>query len=155
MGTRRPLRWTARSSTAWIAYSPRAEILMTVRLPPAPAGPSTLPDASFDFPALDDPGRVLGEVGDDDVGAGPPDGRESLHHLPRLVQPAQTAGRADHGVLPGDGVRGQGHPELALGARDDVQVRQGRLHHDDVGALVDVEGDLAHGLHPVGGIHLV
>src|SRR5205809_361452 len=86
---------------------------------------------------------------------GPPFGGERLHHRPALVEPTELSGGLDHGVLPRHRVRRQRHAELALGPRDDVEVRQGRLDHDDVRALVEVERDLAHGLDRIRRIHLV
>src|SRR5581483_10515798 len=108
--------WRARSSTALIAYSPLAEIRMA-------AGVAALAVT----PVLQQPRRLPREVGDDDVGPGPADGGQGLHHGPPLVEPAEPPGRLDHRVLAGDRVGGQGHPELGLGPGDDVQVGQRRL----------------------------
>src|SRR5919106_465941 len=140
IGTSGRPRFMARSSIALIAYSPFAEM----RMRSAPVGP-----------ALEQTRGVFGEVGDDDVGPGPPDARERLHDCALLVEPAELASRADHRVLPRHGVGGQRHAELRLGPRDHVEVGQGRLHHHDVGALVEVERDLSHGLLGIGRIHLI
>src|SRR5437868_13725953 len=91
MGIRSRSRWSARSSTALIAYSPFAEIRTSVD-----------PSARLD-PALDRADGVLREVRDHDVGARALDRDERLHHRARLVEPAQAAGGADHRVLAGHG----------------------------------------------------
>src|SRR5438034_10336508 len=105
-------RWSARSSTALIAYSPFAEM-------------RTAGSASARLEAaLDRAHGVLREVGDHDVRARALDRDERLHHRARLVEPAEPAGRADHRVLAGDGVRGERQPELRLRPRDDAEVRQ-------------------------------
>src|SRR5262245_3074047 len=145
IGISPPPWWRARSSTARMAYSPFAEIRMRVPM----AASSTLAIALE--PARD----VLGEVRDHDVGAGAPDGRERLHHRALLFEPAELRRGLEHRILPRHRVSGQGHAELLLGARDHIEVRQGRLHHDDVRAFVEIERDLAHGLLGVGRIHLV
>src|SRR3989337_1094297 len=118
MGRSPSLSVRARSSMALMAYSPLAEIL-------------TRPASSL-APLLDEPRGVLREVGDDDVGPRPPDAREGLHDRPLLVQPPELARGADPAVLAGDRVRGHGQAEVALHARDDVQVRQRGLDHEDV-----------------------
>src|SRR6185369_10139221 len=113
IGTSVRPRCIARSSIALIAYSPLAEMRMR--------RPSALVAA-----ALEQPHGILGEVRDDDIGAGPADADERLHDSARLVEPAELAGRPDHRVLARDRVRRQRHAELRLGPRDDVEVRQGR-----------------------------
>src|SRR3990172_10773184 len=87
---------SARSRTARIAYSPRAEILI----------------ASADAAPLEQARGLAGEVRDHDVGPRPADRDERLHHRALLVEPAQAAGRADHRVLAGDRVRRERHAEL-------------------------------------------
>src|SRR6266545_7833637 len=96
--------WSARSSTALIAYSPLAEILMRS---------SSFREQPCGFPR---------EVGDDQVCPGPADRDEGLHHGALLVEPAEPSRRADHRVLAGDGVRGERQPEVCLHPRDDVEV---------------------------------
>ena len=61
----------------------------------------------------------------------------------------------DHRVLAADLVRRDRIAEGLLHAPDQVEVRQRRLDHDDVGAFVDVQLDLAQRLVGVGRIHLV
>src|SRR5262249_17410963 len=153
MAVRPCSRCSERSSTAWIAYSPFAEI--RTRSAHTFDLTGSLRHGSAHTAALEDARGLAGEVGDHDVGARPADGRERLHHGALLVEPAETPRGADHRVLARDRVAGQREAELGLRARDDVEVRQGRLDHHDVGALVQVEGDLAHGLGGVRRIHLV
>ncbi len=51
--------------------------------------------------------------------------------------------------------RRDGHPELFLHARDHVEIRHRGFHHDDVGPLVEIQGDLAQRFFDVRGVHLV
>src|SRR3546814_11621538 len=60
-----------------------------------------------------------------------------------------------HGVLAAHLVGESGHREAVLHAADDVEVGQARLHHHHVGALLQVERDLAQRLVAVGGVQLV
>src|SRR5256885_16883951 len=85
MGISPRSRCSARSSSALIAYSPLAEILIGAASPPAE-------------PALEQAGRLPREVGDDDVGARAADGRQRLQHRALLVEPAELAGGPDHRV---------------------------------------------------------
>ena len=55
------------------------------------------------------------------------------------VDPAALGGGLDHGVLAGDVVGGHRQVEGRRGPRHDVEVAERRLHHDDVGALGQVE----------------
>src|SRR3989441_1143875 len=105
MGISPRSRCSARSSMALIAYSPLAEILIRAASPRAQA-------------ALEQPRRLPGEVGDDDVGAGAAEPGQGLEHRAHLVEPAELAGGADHRVLAGHPVGGQQHPELELRVRD-------------------------------------
>src|SRR2546426_3637416 len=79
MGISPRSRCSARSSMALIAYSPLAEILIRAASPRAQA-------------ALEQPRRLPGEVGDDDVGAGAADPGQGLEHRALLVEPAELAG---------------------------------------------------------------
>src|SRR2546428_10961014 len=85
MAVRPRSRWSDRSSTAWIAYSPLAE-MRTLAHPHRSAHPATLEQA----------GDVPREVRDDDVGAGAADGGERFHHGPAPVQPAEPTGGPAH-----------------------------------------------------------
>src|SRR5207247_6233059 len=110
---------TARSSTALIAYSPFAEIRMTivagsVRPAPTGAGLRQAPVASSAAASLQEARRLAREIGDHHVRPRPPNSHEGLHHGALLVEPAQSARRADHRVLAGDRVGGQRHAELRL-----------------------------------------
>src|SRR5438105_3419090 len=112
MAVRPRSRWSDRSSTAWIAYSPLAE-MRTLAHPHRSAHPA----------ALEQAGDVAREVRDDDVGARAADGGERFHHRALLVQPAELARGLDHRVFTGHRVGGQRDAELGLGPRDDVEVR--------------------------------
>src|SRR6266571_1532932 len=64
---------------------------------------------------------LLGEVGDDEVGAGAADGEERLQHDPVAVDPAVLRRGLEHGVFAGDVVRGDWHVDRLPHAVDDVQ----------------------------------
>ena len=100
-------------------------------------------------------GELLGEVGEDDVGAGPLDRGEVLEGHGVAVDPAALGGRLHHRVLAGHVVRRDGHVDLGAGGGDHVEVGQRRLHHHHVGALGDVGADLGQRLAGVGRVLLV
>src|SRR4029453_9258167 len=90
-------RCNDRSSTAWIAYSPFAEM-------------RTLPTharGSAHAATLEQAGDVAREVRDHDVGARAAERGERLHHRALLLAPAEPAGGPDHRVFAGDRVGGQ------------------------------------------------
>ena len=70
------------------------------------------------------------------------------------IQPL-LGGGLQHRVLAGDVVGGERGAGRVLDPADDVEVRDGGLDHQHVGALVEVELGLAHRLGGVGRIHLV
>ncbi len=69
------------------------------------------------------------------------------------IQP--FGGGLQHRVLAGDVVGGERGAGRLLDPAHDVQIRGGGLDHQHVGALLEVELGLAHGLGGVGRIHLV
>ena len=71
------------------------------------------------------------------------------------VDPAVGGGGLDHGVLARDVVGRDRDVDGVADPADDVEVAERRLHHDDVGALLDVEQRLADALDGVGGVLLV
>ncbi len=72
-----------------------------------------------------------------------------------LRRATQSAGRLHHREFARDVVGGDRHAEALLHAPDDVEIRQRRLDHHDVGAFVEIGGHLAQRLARVGRIHLV
>jgi len=100
-------------------------------------------------------GGVFGEVGDDEVCTGAADGEERLQDGAFRLQPAASEGGLQHGELAGDLIGAEGQIEALAGGVYDVEVGHGGLHQDHVGALTDVEFDLAQGLAEVGSIHLI
>ena len=72
-----------------------------------------------------------------------------------LVEPAALRRRLDHRVLARDVVRADRNVERVARGADHVEVRQRRLDHDRVGALLEIELALAQRLAHVRGIHLV
>ena len=101
------------------------------------------------------PRHVLGEIGDHHIGAGAPDPDEGLPHDALLVDPSVGGGRLDHGVLAGDLVCRERKVEAVRRLPYDVQIGACGLDHYHIGALGDIELDLAHGLPPVAPCHLV
>src|SRR5687768_12438624 len=79
-----------------------------------------------------------GVVGDDDVGAGAPYGRQRLHHDSRLFDPAALCRSLDHRVLPAHLIGRRRLTKTLFDLRQNIEVRQRRLDHDDVGAFGDV-----------------
>src|SRR5437899_2973448 len=94
-------------------------------------------------------------VGDDDVRAGAADPRQRFQHRAALVDPPVPGGRLEHGVLAAHVVRRRGVAERLLHARDDVEIRQRRFDHHDVGAFLDILLYLAQRLARVRRVHLV
>src|SRR5207245_8620825 len=131
-----PIHSLASAGGATIIGSPRTagpqpRDLLRLALPflgsPRTAGPQPRDLLRLALPrtaALQEPRRLAREVGDHHIGARPPDRDEGLQHGALLVEPPEPARRPDHRVLAGDRVGGQGHAELGLRARDDVQIRQ-------------------------------
>ena len=95
-------------------------------------------------------GNVLRVVGDRDVGAGPADAGQRLEHGGALVEQALGRGDLDHRVFAADVVGGDRHAGRILDPPDVPGTAAG-LDHQDVGALLDVELGLAHGLERVAG----
>ena len=73
----------------------------------------------------------------------------------RAVDPPALGRRPDHGVLAAHVVRRHRHVDGRPHGGDDVEVGERRLHHHDVGALLDVLGHLDERLPHVAGILLV
>src|SRR5580704_2615170 len=100
-------------------------------------------------------GYVLGVVCQDDVGAGPLDAGYDLEDGAALVEPAVGYRGLHHGVFAAHVVGPYGDVEGVADAPNYVEVRERGLHHDHVGAFVEIEGDFFQGFAGVGGIHLV
>src|SRR5437899_12810806 len=83
------------------------------------------------------------------------DGQQGLEHGPSFLQPSELSRRLDHAVLPTH-LKGRNRPVEGLACRmDDVQIRQRRLNHHDVGPLLDVQLNLPKRLTQVGWVHLI
>ena len=123
--------------------------------PPGESLSSSLYSVSERSMGSEHPRHVLGEIGDYHIGAGAPDPDEGLSHDALLVDPSVGRGRLDHGVLAGDLVGGQRKVEAVRRLPYDVQIGACGLDHYHIGALGDIELDLAHGLPPVAPCHLV
>src|ERR1700744_5193829 len=81
---------------------------------------------------LENFGGVLGEVGDDEVGAGAADAEEAFEYGAFWLKPAALKGGLQHRVFAGDLVGAEGHVEALARVADDVEVRHGGLHEDHV-----------------------
>ena len=77
--------------------------------------------------------------------------RQRLEHRARLVDPAVARRGLQHRVLTAHVVRRRRIAERVLHLADDVEVGHRRLHHDEVGAFVDVLLDLAQRLAALAG----
>ena len=114
--------------------------------------------SSAGAPSLDvtsQPSRFAGEVGEDHVGAGALDRGEVLEGDGVAVDPPALGGGLDHRVLAGHVVGGDGQVGLRPGGGDHIEVGEGRLHHDQVGAFLDVGADLGQRLTRVARVLLV
>ena len=61
----------------------------------------------------------------------------------------------DHGVFAADVINGGRFTETLADPPQNVDVRQCRFDHDDVGAFVDIERDFAQRFFRIGGVHLI
>ena len=89
------------------------------------------------------------------IGSGAPDAQQGLHDYPFPVDPLIPGGGLYHGVFSRDLIRRQGQVETLPGGGNDVQIGHGRLDHDHVRALLNVQLDLPHGFAQVRAVHLV
>src|ERR1017187_9755923 len=84
-------------------------------------------------------GGLGGPVSEDDASASPADRGECLHNYPAPVQPAVSRRGLGHRVFPAHLVRGHRHRHGGSDLMDDIQIGEGRLHHDDVSAFRHIE----------------
>ncbi len=94
-------------------------------------------------PVGEDARELDREVGEHGIGAGPADAEHGLEDRAVAVDPAVGRRRRDHRVLAADLVGPDGHGRDCGGVGENVEVAHRGLDHDDVGALGDVELDLA------------
>ena len=99
--------------------------------------------------------RLRRKIGQDAVGAGALEAEQAFHHRPLAVDPAIAGGGRDHRVFAGHLVDEGRHREGVLHPPHDVEIGHAGLHHHHVGALGDVEFDLAQRLVGIGAVHLV
>ena len=100
-------------------------------------------------------GELTREVREDEVGAGSLDGDEVLEGDRIPVDPTVRGSRLEHRVLAAHVVRRNRNVELRAHRGNHVEIRECRLHHHHVGALVDVERGLGDGFAHVRDVHLV
>src|SRR2546428_334912 len=74
-------------------------------------------------------GQRAGEVGEDEVGAGPPDGGDMLPGDGFAVEPAGLGGGLDHGVLAAHVVGGHREVDGGAGGGDHVEIGEGGRDH--------------------------
>src|SRR5690348_15031311 len=98
---------------------------------------------------------ILGKVSENYFGAGPVDGQQRLKNSAFPINPAGAGGGLDHREFSAYLVGRQGNVEGLASQRKNVQVGEGRFHHDDVRALFDIERNFAHRFPLIGRVHLV
>src|SRR6266851_6705578 len=91
-------------------------------------------------------GGVAREVRKDQISSGTLDGGQNFHCHAAFVDPAALGGCLHHGEFATYIVGGQGDAKAVFDPADDVEVRQGRLDHDDVRTLAEIQGNLAQSL---------
>ncbi len=91
----------------------------------------------------------------DEVGAGAANAGEDFHRHALLVDHAGRGRGFDHRVFAAHVVGADGQRRRLAHTAQDIEVRERRLHHQHVGALVLVQRGLAEPLARVAGIHLV
>src|SRR3990172_1700015 len=94
-------------------------------------------------------------VGKEEVGPRAADRGEGFEDGSLPVEPAPRSGGLDHGVLAAYAERGKGKRHAPAGGAQDIEVRQGRVHHDYVRPFSDIQVDLAQRFAAVGGVELV
>ena len=82
------------------------------------------------------PSSFLSVIGNNDAGACPPDRDQTLHEDALAVNPVVTGRSFNHRVLARHLVCRQRKIKAIARRRDYIQIRQGRLHHDHVGAFL-------------------
>src|SRR5579883_3052884 len=105
---------------------------------PALAAPQTRAPAR-DALGTEGLGGLDGVVREDAVGARAPDGHEHLDHRAAVVQHVRRGGGLEHRVLARHVVREERQRRLGADRAHHVEVGQGRLDHEHVGALLLVE----------------
>src|SRR5919202_5729657 len=88
--------------------------------------------------------RVFREIGQDEVRSSPFDREERFHHGSGFVQPSRPTRGPDHAVFAAYLVGRDGQIDARARRGDDIQIRQGRLDHDDVRPLLHIQIDLSH-----------
>ena len=94
-------------------------------------------------------------IREDDIRAGALNSGHYFQHDALLVYPAVARGGFHHRVFSAHVVCRDGHIIPLTHALNDIEVGQGRLDHDHVRALFEVERDFAQSLARIGRIHLI
>src|SRR5690606_6486756 len=99
--------------------------------------------------------KILGKIGQDDVGTSTLDAQQTLQHGLFTVDPTFEFRSFYHGILPAHVVGGDGQVRVVTQQFDNVQVCQSRFHHQVIGSFFGIQGSFDQGLATVGGVHLV
>src|SRR5437867_13199124 len=101
-------------------------------------GPRVRIDAAGGGSPREQARRLLGEIGDDQIGAGAADGVERFEHDPLAIDPAAARGGRQHGVFARNVIGGDRHVDRLTHPVDDIEIGKRRLDHHEVGPLLDV-----------------
>ena len=96
--------------------------------------------------------RVIGE---DAAAPGTLERHQRFQHQRIAVGCAHGGGGLDHRVFAAHLIGEDRHIEALFHAVDDVEIGEARLHHHRVGALGNVQSNLAHRLVGIGRVHLI
>src|SRR5258708_3499763 len=98
---------------------------------------------------------ILGMVRQDNAGSGALDARQNFNYDALLVEPVFLHGGFHHGEFAAHVVSGHRHVEAIAPLTNAVEIWQARLHHHDVGTLVQVQRDFLERFAAIGGVHLI
>src|ERR1700722_7967473 len=98
---------------------------------------------------------VLCVVRHNNFSAGALDASQNLQHHTLLIDPAISCRRLDHRIFTTHVVSGHRNVESVSHFLDDIQIRHGRLDHNDVRAFFQITGHFAQCFPGVSRIHLV
>src|SRR5579864_1628992 len=82
---------------------------------------------------------IAGEIGQNEIRAGPADRGQRLHHDALVVQPPAPYCRHDHAEFAGDLVGADGNRKPVASLADQIEIRHGWLNHQHVRAFFQIE----------------
>ncbi|ENN85861.1 hypothetical protein RHSP_17951 [Rhizobium freirei PRF 81] len=101
------------------------------------------------------PCHIHRKIGEDAVTAGALEGKQGFEHYLVAVDPSVGGRGLDHRVFAGDLIGESGKAEGLLQPPTDIEIGQAGLDHQHVGAFLDVERGVTHGLGAVGRIDVI